>query len=244
MEKKNNYAVPMAIIIAGALIAAALYFVQSGAGTSAGVQLPTADTTQQQELTPVPGIQSDDYVLGNRDAKLVIVEYSDLECPFCKHFQESMHQVLEAFPNDVAWVYRQFPLTSLHSQAVAESVASECVGTLGGNEAFWKFIDKIYEVTPSNNGLDLSKIPEYAAEAGVTDTDALSACMQDPDTLALVQADLDAAIASGGQGTPYGIIIYKDQQLKLPGAVPFDDYQAGGQTQPGLKSMIESVLQQ
>lgn len=240
----NKYAVPVAIVLAGALIAGALFFVKGGSDASetGGIKMPSAEDVPQ-EVVKIRGVQQDDYIIGPKDAKLVIVEYSDFECPFCKRFHETMHEVAKAFPNDVAWVYRQFPLQTLHQKAPAESVASECVGKLGGNEAFWKFANKLYEVTPSNDGLDLAKMPEYAVEAGV-DKDAFVACLDDEDVLAAVQTDFDEAVASGGQGTPYSLILYKGEQLEIPGAIPFDDYNAGGKKQPGMKSIIEGILKQ
>lgn len=245
MEEKTSksYAVPVAIVIAGGLIAAALYYTQTM--TPQTVTGPTPSTApEQQEAQPISGVQADDHIIGNPDAELIIVEYSDFECPFCKNFHFTMHEVVDHFGDDVAWVYRQLPLTSLHAQAVAESVASECVAELGGNDAFWTFADTLYTETTSNDGLDLNKIPEYATAAGVDDAAAFAACLDDEEMLARVQADLDEAVSAGAQGTPFGVVLYKGQQAQIPGAIPFEDYQAGGQTQPGMKSIVEGLLAQ
>src|SRR5207249_6414117 len=67
----------------------------------------------------------------------------------------------------VVWVYRHFPIDSLHSKARKEAQASECAAALGGNEAFWAYSDKLFEVTPSNNRLDLAQLPRIAQEIGL-----------------------------------------------------------------------------
>lgn len=101
-------------------------------------------------------ISENDHILGNIDAKIIIVEYSDLECPFCKVFHNTMHQVVKKYSGEVAWVYRHFPISGLHPKAFREAEATECAWEQGGNEMFWKYMDKLFEVTPSNNGLEES----------------------------------------------------------------------------------------
>lgn len=81
-----------------------------------------------------------DYIKGSADAAVTIIEYSDFDCPFCSRFHTTMNQVSEKY-DDIAWVYRHFPLDQLHPNASTIAVASECVGELGGDEAFWTFAD-------------------------------------------------------------------------------------------------------
>lgn len=92
-------------------------------------------------------------VRGNANAKITIAEYSDLECPFCKQFHQTMQQVMQANANDVKWVYRHMPLDSLHSKARIEANAAECASEQG---KFWEFTDSVFKVTPSNNGMDIT----------------------------------------------------------------------------------------
>ena len=108
--------------------------------------------TQMRPISP------DDHILGNVNAKIIIVEYSDLECPFCKMFHNTMHQVVEKSNGNVAWVYRHYPILQLHPKAFHEAEATECAWEQGGNSAFWKYTDKLFEITPSNNGLDETQL--------------------------------------------------------------------------------------
>ncbi len=90
----------------------------------------------------IQGIGDNDWVLGDKDAEITIIEFSDLDCPYCKRFHGTMHQVINEYDN-VNWVYRHFPLPSLHPDATRKAEASECAGDLGGNDKFWEFIDII-----------------------------------------------------------------------------------------------------
>ena len=124
--------------------------------------LAQIDDALQNEKTPLPTqmrpVSADEHILGNADARIVIVEYSDLECPFCKVFHNTMHEVVKTRAGEVAWVYRHYPIPQLHPKAFHEAEATECAWEQGGNEAFWKYTDKIFEITPSNNGLEESQL--------------------------------------------------------------------------------------
>lgn len=237
---KGSLAVPVAIVVAGALIATALYFVSTQSETVTTVKLPEAGSAVP-ERQDVREVQIDDHIVGSSDASLVIVEFSDTECPFCKRFHDTMQQVMDEFgeSGQVAWVYRNFPLTSLHKKALPEAIALECAAELGGNDKFWEYTNLLYKTTPSNDGLDLAQLPVFAETVGL-DTTAFATCLQDEKIAERVQEDFDEAVASGGTGTPYNVLLYKGQQIPLEGAIPFNDYNGN----PGMKSIIEQILTQ
>lgn len=96
------------------------------------------------KMKPVSG---EDHILGDLNkAEIIIVEYSDLDCPFCKVFHSTMHQVVEKNEGKVAWVYRHYPITQLHPDAFRKAEETECAWELGGNEAFWKYADKVFSM--------------------------------------------------------------------------------------------------
>ena len=136
---KNNLAVPMAIVIAGALIAGAIYWSARRDSVATAPQ-PQAVAENTGGLEKLASITSTDHIRGNPNAPVKIVEYSDMECPFCKRFHSTMQQAMDEYGKDgrVAWVYRHFPLDSIHSKARTEAVASECAGEFGGSDEFWK----------------------------------------------------------------------------------------------------------
>ncbi len=178
-------------------------------------------------------VSKDEHIRGDFDkAEVFLVEYSDMECPFCKRFHQTLKQVKDEYGDKLAWVYRHFPLDNLHSKARKEAQASECAAELGGNDAFWKYLDRIYEITPSNNRLDLNKLPEIAAEIGL-DVDKFKECLDSDRHKDKVQADYEDAVASGGRGTPHSILVTKDgKKVPVKGAVPPSQ----------LKYLIDSLL--
>lgn len=202
--EKQSYAVPVAIVIAGLLIAGAVYFGGSGQSLFGG---PTEDVAGSNLENLVP-VSSSDHVTGNSDGAIALIEYSDLECPFCKVFHEAMNAVL-AERTDIKWVYRHYPIDSLHAQARAEAEAAACVGKLGGSEKFWAYIDSIFDTTKSNDGLDLAQLPVLAEKVGVTKTD-LDACITSGDGKKIVDADYESGTAIDVSGTPFPILIDSD----------------------------------
>lgn len=192
----------------------------------------TNTTAPTAQINMVP-VTSDDHVRGDLEtADVVVVEFSDLECPFCARFHPTMQQVYSDYDGQVAWVYRQFPLESLHPKARNEAIASECAADLGGNEAFWSYIDRIYEITPSNNGLDESKLAETAEYVGLDATEFQN-CMDSGKFEDKIDSQLTDAAASGGTGTPYSVAINKDGEM-----APIN----GAQPITSVKATIDSLL--
>jgi len=204
-EQKNNLFIPASIILAGFLIAGGIYYSGRGSATLTN----KADTVKQADITLNP-VSETDHLLGNPDAPVTLVEFSDTECPFCKVFQNTMQTVIDTYGKDgkVSWVYRHFPLDALHSKSRKEAEATECANELGGNTAFWKMLDAIYANTPSNNGLDAAKLPEFAKTAGV-DVTKFNACLASGKYATLVEADFQDGVKAGAQGTPYNILVLK-----------------------------------
>jgi protein-disulfide isomerase len=196
--------IPGSIIVAGAAIGLGLYFnggTTAPAPTYEQVAVEAADQTDQ-----VAEVTDQDHRKGSTDASITIVEYSDFDCPFCSRFHEAMDELV-ASDDDVAWVYRHFPLEQLHPQAEAVALASECVADIAGESAFWTFTDGYFAVRGAQDGTPHDiLVPRLAGEAGVT-ASALNECLTSGRTQAKVQADIDNAIATGGRGTPWSIVI-------------------------------------
>ena len=233
---KNNIAVPMAIVIAGALIAGAVYFSNQGSGVAVAPK-PEAVTENTNGLENMRPITGEDHIRGNPNAPVKIVEYSDMECPFCKRFHTTMQQVMDEYGKDgkVVWVYRHFPLDSIHSKARTEAAASECANELGGSDAFWKYTDRFFELTPSNNQTDIQKVlPQIAGEIGL-DVNKFNSCLTNGKYDEHIQDDLDNATATGGNGTPWSIILSASgKKYPLSGAQPYE----------AVKQLIELALRE
>ncbi len=223
----NPYLMPLAVVIAGGLIAGAVLLNGSTAETNQQkITNPTAQNAEQQtgNTDAVAKITKQDHIKGNPDALVKIVEYSDFECPFCKQFHNTMNEVMDKYgaSGDVAWVFRQFPLEQLHPvKAQAVAVASECANEQGGNDMFWKFTDRYFELTLTNNRTDIETvIPKIAGEIGL-DTNAFNTCRQSGKFDEHIQSDIANAVATGGRGTPWSVVIAPNgKTFPINGAQP------------------------
>lgn len=161
-------------------------------------------TLQPYDL--ISAVTNKDHIRGNINAKVVLVEYSDLECPFCQKFHSVMKQVLKEYGDKVAWVYRHYPL-SFHENAQKEAEASECAAELGGNITFWNYIDAILDRTTSNGkGFALEKLIPLAEELGL-DGNKFKACLDGGTYEQKIKKEIDNAVKGGVTGTPNTIII-------------------------------------
>lgn len=98
----------------------------------------------QVTLAPISG---QDHVLGESNAPITIIEYSDLECPFCIRFHDTQTTIMKEYAGKVKWVHRHFPL-DFHPSAKPYAYAAECAAEIGGNDAFWKMVDYIFKNQP------------------------------------------------------------------------------------------------
>jgi len=229
----NKLAVPIAIVIAGVLVGAAIFFT---AKNSAPAALPggTAATQAAGAQPDVDPVTSSDHIRGNPNAPIVIVEYTDLECPYCKAFHATMQQVMTDYgaSGKVAWVIRDFPITSLHPKAENEAIAAECAVSVGGSEKYWEFVDQVFAITPSNNGLDPAELPIIAGKIGL-DVNAFNTCLTSQQTKAVVDADYASGVKAGVSGTPTSFVITKNGvQTTIPGAQQYSY----------VKSIIDTIL--
>ncbi len=179
--------------------------------------------------------QKDEYILGNPDNKIVWIIYSDPECPFCKMLhQNTVEQIRKDYgldPNDytkskIAIVYRHYGL-SFHTKAPLEINALLCSRELYGQNVYLNSIDRIYDVTPANNGLDDSILPdivEYAYNLTKSKNQSVlkdfnkeefQNCYNSYTYNTEFEADQNDATEAGLDGTPYSVIVYKDKDNRL-----------------------------
>jgi protein-disulfide isomerase len=196
------------------------------AGTStqtagSGTTSPSAPTTQgklsEDQVKNIPEVTDADHIRGSLSADVFLIEYSDLECPFCLRFHPTAQQVVDEYGGKVAWVYRHFPLDQIHSKARPAALASECVAEIGGEDAFWAFIDEIFSDQSS-----LSDLSAVASKVGVSGG-SYESCVDGKKYADKVQEQYDGGVQSGVRGTPGNFIVNKKGEAwTIPGAVPFE----------------------
>ena len=200
----------------------------------------TEDQRLSEAAKAVKPVNVEDHIRGDASAPVKVVEFSDFECPFCKSFHASMKQVMEDYAKDgkVAWVYRHFPLDQIHSKARKEAQATECAAELGGNKAFWAYADRLFEIAPSNNRLDLALLPKIAQETGLNRAKFETCLIGDQNGgkfATHIEANLQDATASGASGTPYSLVIGpKGNIFPINGAQPYEV----------IKAIITAALQE
>lgn len=183
--------------------------------------------------SPAPPVDADDHVRGNPDAKVTVIEYSDFECPFCKRHHPTILKLLETYGDDVNVVFRHFPL-SFHQNAQKEAEGSECAAELGGNAAFWKFHDAIFEQTSAGGtGFALDRLVPLAKEIGLSEK-KFKDCLDSGKYAKKIADNMNAGSAAGVNGTPGNFVINNEtkEQKEVSGAVPFENF----------KSIIDPML--
>ncbi len=135
-------------------------------------------------------------VKGAKGGKITIVKFSDYQCPFCAQSAPMVEEVLKAYPNDVQFTYKQFPLTSIHPQAMPASKAALAAGKQG---KFWEMHALIFE---NYRQLSPEKFKELAQKAGVPDMAQWEKDMNSPEVAAQVDIEMKEARGADVTGTP------------------------------------------
>ena len=179
-----------------------------------------------------------DFILGNVNAPVSIIEYSDYECPYCKQFSATPMKVVADMPNQVNLVWRDFPLSFHEPMASKEAIAAICAGEQGGNGAFWKYSDAIMKNTRSNGQGMPAKEGEDAminlAASQSLDIEKFKSCLASTKAKERVATGFQDGVGAGINGTP-GIIIVNNSNGKT-------SFMAGVVSESALKGEIQKLL--
>src|SRR3989344_4727057 len=159
-------------------------------------------------------VRDSDHVRGNPNAKVTLIEYSDFECPFCGRHVPTITQILDTYPNDVRFIYRHFPLTSIHPNAQKAAEASECASEQG---KFWQYHDLLFQ---NQTALGIANLKQYAGQLGLNQSQ-FNSCLDSGKYASLVSQQGQEAQTVGVNGTPGTFV---NSQL-VSGAVPFTTFQ-------------------
>ena len=173
----------------------------------------TGDSYQDIVRYEVP--VDDDPIIGPEDAPITIIEFSDFECPYCRQwFAQVYIRLRETYPDQIRFVYRDFPLTSIHPNAFSAAEAANCAGDQG---AYWDYHDQLF-----NQALGLGKnaYQQYAEQLDL-DLETFTACLDTRKYEEEIQADFDFAAQLGVRSTPTFFI----NGIALVGAQPFETFQ-------------------
>ena len=218
----KNFYLPAAILIAAFVIGGSLVYsanMQKG-GTGNTVNPPVIDGSRV-EFT----ITEQDHIRGNPDAEVTLVEFSDLQCPFCRSFHPTVQQALEEYGDTIQWVYKHFPLDNIHPEARPAAEAAECVWKQKGDEGFWAFADKVFE---EQDRIGSTLYREVAESLGM-DIAKYDTCVSQRTYEDKVEQDYQQGLRAGVTGTPGSYV----NGIPVKGAVPYAT----------LKAAIDQALQ-
>jgi len=200
-----------AILIAGVLIAGAILFVNFGPAEPLAV--PSEPVVEASVAPP----SEDDHVIGSISAPIVLIEYSDFQCPFCAMIHPTLSRIVEESNGEVAWIYRHLPLESIHPEALPSALAAECIGEQLGNAGFWAFADDMFANQDGMNGAHY----EALAQTLGADVAEFRSCIESQKYVSKIDAQAEDAQLSGGNGTPFTVIVAGDRQVPISGALPY-----------------------
>lgn len=236
-KENNNFIMGLSVGIAaasliGLIIMGAILISQDNDDNAAENNKPAAINTNNNNPAPTPTpaaptgakanveVSDSDNIRGNKDAKITIIEFSDIQCPYCSKFHNTMKQVAAAYPNDVRWVYKHFPLDSIHPYARKAAEAAECAGE---QEKFWEYTDYLFD---NQSSLNTEFISSAAKTVGLN-TSNFESCLSSGKYADKVNNDYNQGRTAGVTGTPGSVI---NGEL-VKGAVSFET----------IKGKIESL---
>lgn len=188
-------------------------------GTPAAAPSPYTKLTADQ-AGKITKVTDSDHIRGAQNPKVYLVEYSDYYCPYCSLFHPYAQEAIDEYSDSVAWVYRHFPLDSLHPNARPLAEISECIASIAGEDAFWKFTDAVYSSAPASAAAAI----DLAATQGVNKA-ALQTCFDEGRFTDLVENQMQEGLSAGITGTPGVLILSANGEAwKLAGAVPFAQF--------------------
>lgn len=183
------------------------------AAEAAPAQAAASNAGQNVTRYDVP--VDDDPALGPADAPITIIEFSDFECPYCRKWHEEVFDRLMAdYSGQIRFVYRDFPLASIHGNATSAAEAAECAGEQG---AYWEYHAKLFS---GQYGLGSQAYAQYAEDLGLN-VSALEKCLESGRFQAEVQSDFEYAAQLGVRSTPTFFI----NGLAVVGAQPYEVFQ-------------------
>ncbi len=207
-------AIPLAILLAGFIIAIGVYVVRTDRPVA-------AKPIVVSNVRPISAI---DHIQGDPTAPIVVITYSDIECEYCKQFQKTMEQIIAEYGPDrkVAWVYRHFPLMEVHENALTHARAAECVYALKGDAGFFSFINLLQSYSARAGNFTPDNYDLILPQVGVTRSE-LDACLKKASGEDRIKADIDNGVNVGVDATPFMIILLKGKEPQsISGALPYE----------------------
>jgi protein-disulfide isomerase len=231
---------PASVLLAALIISGTMVYTSGGVSerARAGIVNPTPAPVANNGKVDFT-ITENDHIRGNPDAQITLVEFSDLQCPFCKQFHPTVQRAMQEYGDSIRWVYKHYPLDQglnpLHPQARPAAEASECVWEQEGEEGFWDFVDAVFD---QQERLGSAFYREVAQQIGIN-LAQFDTCVAERKYQDKVEQDYQQGVQAGVTGTPGSFV----NGIPVKGALPYDENSPGYRPGfPTLTSVIDSQL--
>lgn len=206
---KSKISLPTAVIFSAIVISSAIFITRSP---------EKINTTEggQSELEIITNITEKDFIRGNPDAEVTVIEYADFSCGFCGVYHPTLKKLVEEYDGKVRWIYRHLPIFNPEA-----ALASQCVGNIGGGDKFWQFADTMFL---NREKYSNEYYKNLAIDLGINEQEYLS-CIENQVLKSEIQRDFTRLkILFGINATPH-TVIFNDQgkEFSFAGALPYED---------------------
>ena len=221
---KIHLTTPFAIILAAFILAAS--------HVTYGFIVANGTSSAPATMFNGRAIDDTDLVTGTVKSKVVLVEYSDSECPFCAQLHPTIKKIEDEYASKIGFVYRYFPLTQIHPNAFEEARAIHCVGKSSDATKRQEYINQLFTYKLDKKNMTLAKGQKELMAKGVGINEAqFAACMQSQESSDAVNASIQDGIAAGVQGTPATFVLLKGKKgyeviSLVDGARPYEYFKA------------------
>jgi len=213
VNKKSLITFLLGFVVAAPIFIGGTYLFIHDGGTGENLK-PSGAQANEQGNTIEPTFNFDGVnSMGDKNAKVTMVVYSDFECPYCANHHETIKQIISEYGNKVRVVWKSFPL-SFHANAEPAANAAECAGEQG---KFWEYADKLFA---NQSSFGTALWTKLASELKLN-ASKFNTCMSSKTYQSKIDADLNEGIANGVEGTPATFV---NGEL-VSGALPFSNFQ-------------------
>jgi len=211
--KLSDLFIPAAILVAGIVLAGSVYVVRMQHQITHG----SRNTQAVHPVTP------SDHIVGNPSAPVTIIEYADTDSVYAKSFQLTMEQLMTEYASGgkVAWVYRHFPVTAEHVNAITNALAAECAASLSTPAVFFRFIDAMQADSPGTSQFNPRNYGHIIDTLGIPEA-PFNDCVAKGTFTKHIREDYDNALSAGATGSPYIVLLVAGQPpAPIQGALPY-----------------------
>lgn len=168
-------------------------------------QRQEVDAKYAQFQAALESTLDDKHIYGDLGARFTLVEFSDLECPYCKRFHDIPKSIVDASNGNVNWQWKHLPLSFHNPAAEKEAQAAECIAEQKGNRGFWVFVNEVFQHS-NGNGSGVPNLANLVTGVGAA-LDMFRECMVSGRHREKVIADAQQASEHGITGTPATLIV-------------------------------------